>query len=74
MYQVTETNDDSTLRTSTRPQRRGISRRQPVSADRPIVIAATVTVPNSPRHSIAPATPTPGSTHFAAVSPSVQIR
>jgi hypothetical protein len=73
MYQQTETNDERTLRTSTRPQRCGTSMRQPSVPGR-TVTAATVARPNTPRHIIAPATPTLGSTHFADASPTVQIR
>ena len=74
MYQVDRYERRQTLRTSISPHRRGIRRRQPVAAGCRMVTAATVAMPNTPRHIMAPATPTVGSTHFAVASPSVQIR
>src|ERR1700739_3805634 len=62
-YQVTETNDDSTLRASTMPQPPGPRPPNPI-APLPDVTTSTVTAPNRPRHSIASATPTVGNAHF----------
>ena len=73
MYQATDTKDERALRHSTMPQRTGMRRRHPSPPGLPTVTATTVTMPKTPRHSIAPATPAVGSVHFAMASPSVQM-
>ena len=73
MYQTIETKDEMALRTITNCQRTGRSIREIDPGRLAAATAATVTAPKIPRQNIARATPALGRTHFAAVSPRVQM-
>src|SRR5258708_2621909 len=67
-------NDDNPDRSATVFQRTGRNSVRPIRPCETAVIVVTVTAPNTPRQSMAQATPEPRIAHLAAVSPIVRIR